>query len=221
MIATIATVTLAASAAANPVVGGFTQGLGEPCDMALYCQQGMQCTTGLFGTDGTGKCIDASESSAAIPTATIGYTQSLGEPCDMVSHCKSGLQCTTSLFGTYGTGMCIDSSSLPAHANRKLDEFNFSGKGDMVIGDYGGCDFNGMDMQGTTITKTVDGKCVIVKIHPKSDDNLSTAEIAEIAGTSVGCFAVVAAVALVVVKFNKKATEPELPVVVCTSVCGV
>ena len=65
MIATIATVCLAASAAANPVA---TQGLGESCDMALYCKQGLQCTTGLFGTDGT--CID--KDSAAINLRKLG-----------------------------------------------------------------------------------------------------------------------------------------------------
>ena len=78
MIATIATVTLAASATPNPVVGRFTQGLGEPCDMVSNCQQGMQCTTGLFGTDGTGRCIEASGSSAAIPTATSPEGRQLG-----------------------------------------------------------------------------------------------------------------------------------------------
>ena len=55
----IATVCLTASAATVTNNKGFTQGLGEPCDMVSYCQQGLQCTTGLFGTDGTGRCIDA------------------------------------------------------------------------------------------------------------------------------------------------------------------
>ena len=42
---TIATVTLAASAANT---ADYTQGLSEPCDMVSYCQQGLQCTTGLL-----------------------------------------------------------------------------------------------------------------------------------------------------------------------------
>ena len=77
-----------------------------------------------FGTDGTGKCIDASQES--VPASQegrklIGYTQSLGEPCGMVSYCQSGLQCTTGLGNNMleATGKCIALES-PARAKRKL-----------------------------------------------------------------------------------------------------
>ena len=82
MIATIAIVTLAASATANPVV--MTQGLG----------------VGL----GLGDDAQGASSSFAMGRKLIGYTQSLGEPCDVVSYCKTGLKCTNGLFGT---GKCV------------------------------------------------------------------------------------------------------------------
>ena len=66
MIATIATVCLAASAA-NPQATshkegrqliGYTQSLGERCDMISYCKSGLTCNNGVFGT---GKCVTNSE----------------------------------------------------------------------------------------------------------------------------------------------------------------
>ena len=65
MIAIIATVCLAASAA-NPETAashggrqliGYTQSLGEPFDMVSYCKSGLKCTNGVFGT---GKCVKGS-----------------------------------------------------------------------------------------------------------------------------------------------------------------
>jgi hypothetical protein len=87
MIATIAIVTLAASATANPVV--MTQGLG----------------VGL----GLGDDAQGASSSFAMGRKLIGYTQSLGEPCDVVSYCKSDLKCTN---GVFGTGKCVQGESF-------------------------------------------------------------------------------------------------------------
>ena len=33
---------------------GYTQSLGESCDMVSYCKSGLKCTNGVFGT---GKCV--------------------------------------------------------------------------------------------------------------------------------------------------------------------
>ena len=77
-------------------------------DMASYCQQGLQCTTGLFGTDGTGKCIANPMATSPDGCQLISYTQSLGESCDMVSYCETGLKCTN---GVFGTGKCAKGES--------------------------------------------------------------------------------------------------------------
>ena len=137
MIATIATVTLAASAAANPVMTqgrelyGYTQSLGEHCDMVSYCESGLKCTEAVFGT---GKCVKGVSFGTEIADKVLGkgvtqsvesvgelasgltsrkliflYTQSLGEPCDMASYCKSGLKCTNTLE-LFGTGKCVKKS---------------------------------------------------------------------------------------------------------------
>ena len=104
MIATIATVCLAASAAANPVA---TQGLGESCDMVLYCKQGLQCTTGLFGTDGT--CID--KDSAAINLRKLG--SSFGSLPPAYLSVPNVRDCLGSRFvGTYSI-VCIP-KTMPA-----------------------------------------------------------------------------------------------------------
>ena len=94
---------------------GWTQTLGERCDMVSYCEFPLQCNNGVFGT---GKCVEGESQpgSGSVrqliggPTSITvashegrklsGYTQSLGEPCDMVSYCKTGLKCTNDVFGT-------------------------------------------------------------------------------------------------------------------------
>ena len=121
MIATIATVCLAASAA-NPQATshkegrqliGYTQSLGERCDMISYCKSGLTCNNGVFGT---GKCVTNSEARQqnrneaarqGYGRQLIGWTQSLGERCDMISYCKSGLTCNN---GVFGTGKCVTNS---------------------------------------------------------------------------------------------------------------
>ena len=90
---------------------GYTESLGESCDMVTDCKSGLKCTNdGMFGT---GKCIEEPSENTShewvMSRKLYGYTQSLGEKCDMVSYCKgSGLTCDN---GVFGTGKCIASQS--------------------------------------------------------------------------------------------------------------
>ena len=89
---------------------------------------------------------------------------------------------------------------------------------------YRNCDFGGKAMGDYTIDYTATG--CIVHQHQDFEWNTTTFTTTGFSTWNTTttiiaalCVAVVAAVALAVVKFSKKATEPELPVVVCAPLC--
>ena len=47
---------------------GYTQSLGESCDMVSYCETGLKCTNGVFGT---GKCAKGESPVPKMPARTL------------------------------------------------------------------------------------------------------------------------------------------------------
>ena len=148
MIATIATVCLAASAFPTPAPSQegrqlylYTQSLGERCDMVSYCVSGLTCTASLFGTGKCDKGADWNDLTQSEYTIALGgkrrkltgYTQGLGESCEFNDsiagfNCKAGLTCSLPTTDVFGTGKCVSkASNLRANNARKLstqDEFD-------------------------------------------------------------------------------------------------
>ena len=119
MIATIATVCLAASAAANPETTaspegrqliGYTQSLGEPCGLfgTGKCVVGQNWIDSALSQEGTD---ELSGRKLANPTnirpgRKLAVQNTLGGKCDLVTSCGHDMACANS-NPLFGHGFCI------------------------------------------------------------------------------------------------------------------
>jgi hypothetical protein len=127
MIATIATICLAASDSAISAESSRTLSyggklatqntLGGKCDLTTHCSTGMWCGSQGLGIFGTGTCT-RNEGMAAPEVFRDGRklaTQNtLGGKCDLVTHCVSGMYCHGQTIGIFGTGNCIHNEAKAA-----------------------------------------------------------------------------------------------------------
>ena len=123
MIATIATVTLAAFAAAEP---NF-YATGAPCSLSNYqcvddnsfCQAGnmMTCASGtVCGTPERpdwSPCIRSETASLQegrkLSGRKLSVQHTLYGKCDFVTTCGKGMNCSGQQLGIFGTGFCVKS----------------------------------------------------------------------------------------------------------------